>query len=306
MKKIVIGREAYDKIMYYVNKAKFEISGFGNVQIIDGIPTVTDIILLKQENSSVETEMDGDAIAKAVYDHHVSGMEGELKFWWHSHVNMNVFWSGTDMKTINSLTENGWFIHGVFNKKYEYRCAYSNIEPVDIFMDDLEMEIDEAMVNSDNIIDIRLEIEALKEEIQKEIGAECDGKFDELVTDKPIIPYITQWKGHHRGSVMGKHHAAGTGTSQMATNQHTSTIPSSGVTTTGGSFEHLTLYDFWSMNNIRDPEGAFQLQNAGFNIEEITFMQDYCWVSDLEDVMWYEQTYMPIEEALKDMASVAI
>ncbi len=107
--------------MHYVHKAKFEISGFGNVEIIKGVPTVTDIILLKQENHSTETEMDGDAVAKALYDHHVSGMEGELKFWWHSHVDMPTFWSTTDMATINELTENGWWIHGVFNKKNEYR-----------------------------------------------------------------------------------------------------------------------------------------------------------------------------------------
>ena len=105
LEKIVIGREAYDKIMHYVHKAKFEISGFGNVQVIDGIPTVTDIILLKQENDPTETEIDADAIAKAIYDHHVSGMEGELKFWWHSHVNMGVFWSGTDNATIKQLTK---------------------------------------------------------------------------------------------------------------------------------------------------------------------------------------------------------
>ena len=110
--------------MHYVHKAKFEISGFGNVEIIKGVPTVTDIILLKQENHSTETEMDGDAVAKALYDHHVSGMEGELKFWWHSHVDMPTFWSTTDMDTINELTENGWWIHGVFNKKNEYRCEH--------------------------------------------------------------------------------------------------------------------------------------------------------------------------------------
>lgn len=230
--KIVIGREAYDKIMYYVHKAKFEISGFGNVEVIDGIPTVTDIYLLKQENDPTETEMCPDAVSKAVYDHHMSNVSGEMKFWWHSHVNMDVFWSGTDTATMNSLTENGWFIHGVFNKKDKFKIAYTTNEPVSAFIDDLNLEIDEDLITCPKLVENALEIydhEHQRETIDKEfkaqikelekehnlvmdqmlenvdplfktwdgiISADCDKLFDELVIDKkPVYRYNKKHTG---------------------------------------------------------------------------------------------------------------
>jgi len=151
MKKIVIGREAFDDIMYYVNKSEFEISGFGAVEVIEGVPTVTSIYIMDQENSSAETELYGASIAKAEYQHIKSGKPGELRFWWHSHVDMGVFWSGTDMAAIEMLTENGWFVHGVFNKNYEARLAYSNNDPVSVFIDDIELEIDEELVGEESL-----------------------------------------------------------------------------------------------------------------------------------------------------------
>ena len=157
--KVIIGREAYDKIMYYVHKAKFEISGLGNVQIIDGVPTVTDIILLEQENTSTETEITADAICKAEYEHLESGMKGDLKFWWHSHVNMDVYWSKTDDDTVEQLTKNGWFIHGVFNKKDEFKLRYTNNEPVAV-------EKDEIVILSD---DDRQELLNISEQFLKDI-----------------------------------------------------------------------------------------------------------------------------------------
>ena len=286
MDKIVIGREAYDKIMYYVHKAKFEISGLGNVQVIDGIPTVTDIILLKQENDPTETEIDGDAIAKALYDHHEAGMEGELKFWWHSHVNMGVFWSATDMKTIDNLTEQGWFIHGVFNKKNEYKCAYSNIDPVNVFMDNLDMEIDEDMITSDKLWDLHLQMDMLKDDINKEMGKECDTLFDELVTDK-IRPTFPSYGGYYNGryhgvtsTTVGKNLAALMETSQTKTtviNQHTGMTPSTGTTGTGLG-NAASMYDFYTKCEYTDPDGAVELFMLGYTEPDILYMQDYCFL----------------------------
>lgn len=183
MDKVILGREVYDQIMYYVNKTSFEISGLGAVEIIDGIPVVTKIYLLDQENSSAETEMDGEAITKLMYEHHISKHPGELKFWWHSHVNMEVFWSGTDMKTIGELTENGWFIHGVFNKKYDYKLAYTTNDPCPIMVDDIELEINEDMV-SPKVLDI---MEMLNAETEK-LEAAYDKEFNEKVTIKIYAP----------------------------------------------------------------------------------------------------------------------
>ena len=179
MKKIVIGREAFDDIMYYVNKTNFEISGFGAVEVIDGVPTVTSIYIMDQENSSAETELDGASIAKVEYEHLKSGRPGDLRFWWHSHVNMQVFWSGTDMSAIEMLAENGWFIHGVFNKQYESRLAYSNNEPISVFIDDIEMEIDESLVSGE-AYELYKKMEAISDKRNKSL----DTMFQKHVTIK--------------------------------------------------------------------------------------------------------------------------
>ena len=292
MDNIVIGREAYDKIMYFVHKAKFEISGLGNVQVIDGVPTVTDIILLKQENDPTETEMDADAVAKAVYDHHVSGMEGELKFWWHSHVNMGVFWSATDKDTIKELTQNGWFIHGVFNKKNEYKCAYSNFDEISkepIFIDNLDLQIAESMVYDEQLFDNRSKILDLEEESEKIIAAKCDPLFDTLVTDKVYKPVYSSYGNNkwRNETMLGKLNEMATGNIPQ-----TSTTPNTGKTTTTG------ISDYYYNSEFTDPDGAIELFHAGYSEAEIHYMQDSLWIYDIEDVIKHENEYGKIDTIL--------
>jgi hypothetical protein len=197
MKKIVLGKEVYDQIMYYVKKTNFEISGLGAVEIIDKIPTVTKIYLLDQENSHAETEMSGESIAKLMYEHEISGHPGALKFWWHSHVNMGVFWSGTDTRTMDELTKYGWFIHGVFNKKNEYKLAYTTNEPFELTIDDIEMEIDYALVSPQ-----MLELYKQQTELSKQLEATYDEFYKTHVKERtytyPSANYNKKNKEYNR------------------------------------------------------------------------------------------------------------
>lgn len=278
MENVVIGRAALDKINYYVQKAKFEISGLGNVQIINGVPTVTDIILLKQTNEPTETEIDADAISKALYDHHISGVEGELKFWWHSHVDMGAFWSKTDMDTIKELTENGWFIHGVFNKKEEFRLAYSNNEPMAVFLDDLDMLIDEDLISE----------EALELKIKMEQS--CDDLFNELVTDKPYIQYKPAYYGayDYKESYKGKLQAS------SETRQKTGSFPAtSNVQNIGKCIDK----DF---SQFVCEAGAIELFNLGYDFEEIEFMQVFMDIRDTYDYEWHNLNIGNVDAELKE------
>ncbi len=121
--KLHISPEVYQQVMYWVNKADFEVSGLGIVKIINNLPVVTKAILLEQEGTGGDTELDPNAITKAEFE--MRNEEGELRWWWHSHVNMGVFWSKTDQDTIKQLGQHGWFYHTVFNKKYEKKTAFS-------------------------------------------------------------------------------------------------------------------------------------------------------------------------------------
>lgn len=120
---IQISREVFAKVMHWVNKSNDEVSGFGKVihHAETGVFEVVEAYLLKQRNGAVHTDIDGQSLAKLMYTS--KDAPGELKWWWHSHVNMQVFWSGTDTATIRELGGQGWIIATVFNKREEHRSA---------------------------------------------------------------------------------------------------------------------------------------------------------------------------------------
>jgi proteasome lid subunit RPN8/RPN11 len=147
--KVKILDEVYEKIMFWVEKCPVEISGFGKVKFIDGYPTIISAYLVEQVNSSAETEIDAEALAKLMYE--TREEEGLLNFWWHSHVNMAVNWSGTDYTAMNQLGSNGWILATVFNKKHDQRTAIyqkgDDFHPP-IFINDIDLEIIKPIADS--------------------------------------------------------------------------------------------------------------------------------------------------------------
>lgn len=123
MDKVYIKPEVHAEIMYHVHKSDVEVSGLGRVERTStGALVVTKVYLLEQENSSATTDITEDAISKLMYETRED--KGDLNFWWHSHVNMDTFWSGTDMSTIEQFGKNGYLLSTVFNKKGSHRTSY--------------------------------------------------------------------------------------------------------------------------------------------------------------------------------------
>jgi len=128
--KIILPLKVREQIQYWVDKADNECSGLGDAWLdLDKKEVrITRAFMLDQECSAVDTELDEKAIAKAMYEAHQdesNGIKRNIKFWWHSHVNMEVFWSGTDTKAMEELSEQSWFVNIVFNKKREMLGAIS-------------------------------------------------------------------------------------------------------------------------------------------------------------------------------------
>lgn len=146
--RIIIPEDILAKIFYWVDTCPMEISGLGKIEIIRWPQTgnqpdlfdfkIVDAILLEQENTSSFTELNADAVSKAMYETRES--PGELRWIWHSHVNMGVFWSGTDFDTITTIGGNGWIVSSVFNKRHEHRSAFMMGQPMPIMMDFLNIE----------------------------------------------------------------------------------------------------------------------------------------------------------------------
>lgn len=130
----------YQKIMHWVLKGDFhECSGLGKIAVIDGKARVIDAIMLPQKNSFGSTDIEPADVCKAMYE--LRDTPGELRFWWHSHANMDVFWSATDRETIKDIAQGGWCIASVFNKRSEVRTAVCLSQPLPLFIDEVTLEI---------------------------------------------------------------------------------------------------------------------------------------------------------------------
>ena len=195
--KVYFRRDALEKIKYFVDKCSVECSGFGTVEKHKGYYIVTDVMLLPQRNGATSTEIDAEDMNRALYT--LRNAPGELNFWWHSHVNMGVFWSGTDDATIKQIGEQGWCLATVFNKKNEMRSAVfiKNAIPDPVFAQDLFLD--------------ELENHILANKPSQEILNAWDAEYKKNITDveekeraaKKNYPASRHWDGAFSGNSLG-------------------------------------------------------------------------------------------------------
>lgn len=186
--RIVFDQIAYHKIMHWVTKCPDEISGLGKViRQEDGSFLVNEVMLLDQQNTGGSTEIDAQSVAKAMFV--LKDTPGSLNFWWHSHVNFDVFWSRTDTDTIQELSQHGWFLASVFNKRFEQKNAFAcNVALTDDPKDRLKIFLD----------DIR---HTTRTFLPKETFAEWDTDYDKHVKKKTyysppsnrFLPTVHAW-----------------------------------------------------------------------------------------------------------------
>ena len=188
MFKVNIPQKLYAKIMYFVDKSSIEISMMARIKHDEeNSMTITNVYLVEQENSSAETEMSDAAIAKLLYS--TRNDEGMLNCWIHSHVNMGVFWSGTDHAAMRQIGGNGYCVSLVFNKKRDVKCAYyqgkDSFKPA-VFADNIEVKI----------------VEDIHADVYKSWEKEY---IDKCKTAAPISYH----KGIHYGSILtGRKHVS--------------------------------------------------------------------------------------------------
>jgi len=131
---IIIPPLLFQKIMYWINKSSNEVSGLGTLEQHGDLFVVTSAILVPQENGSAHSDIEAADVARASYQ---LRDRGPIRWWWHSHVNMGVFWSGTDKDTMKTLAGEGWIAATVFNKREEIRSAICVGAPTMILADEI-------------------------------------------------------------------------------------------------------------------------------------------------------------------------
>lgn len=177
---VFITPEAKDYLDAYIRHAAGEVSGLGEVTVIDGALVITGVHLLEQECGTASTEFTADAIAKFLVECVKKDIDtSTLRLWWHSHADMSVYWSGTDKDTVKQLSDDmPWLLSLVGNKAGDILVRLDLKEPFVCRMNKLPMTI------------LRPQNEALAESIKAELA--------EKVTIKKYLPLVKgKYTGYH-------------------------------------------------------------------------------------------------------------
>jgi hypothetical protein len=149
--RVIISKLASQKIHEWTDLAPGEISGLGVVDTVkndEGFYElhVKDVWLLKQECTGHDTELDDGAVADLMIQWMDEGEGNDQKplFWWHSHVNMGVFWSGTDDQCVRNLIDGAhdepgrFLLSTVVNKRGEFKTRMDMAYPFHQKTDDMQ------------------------------------------------------------------------------------------------------------------------------------------------------------------------
>lgn len=115
--------DVWHKMMAYIVNCPTEVNGFG---IIDQISTdlfvLRDVFITKQIAGPAHVEVEPQVLSDLMTDMLARGQNpGSIKFQWHSHVNMDAYFSMTDLDNIERWAGD-WLISLVANKRGEYSC----------------------------------------------------------------------------------------------------------------------------------------------------------------------------------------
>jgi proteasome lid subunit RPN8/RPN11 len=156
---VYIKPKAKQKLDLYLALCKYEISGIGEVAQIGTNFLIEDLFLFKQEVHSTGTKISQDDIAKFITESvRRGGDPSKLKLWFHSHVNLDAYWSGTDDATIETFGSD-YLISIVGNKKGEYRTRIDIYKPIRLAADNLNLKIHTKDCQDELVKEIEDEIE---------------------------------------------------------------------------------------------------------------------------------------------------
>lgn len=181
---LYVDRLAWHKIMAYTDLCRTEINGFAYLTGGDNTFFVAgpdDVFITKQTVSPAKADVDGSDFAKALDRAVLAGRADQLRLQWHSHVNGSVYFSGTDIGTIQAYGQAGmqWFMSLVVNKRGEARARYDQYQPVRI---GAEIPVH------------------VYESVPDELRADCQHDISTLVTIEPVV--VTADKKLGRGRLL--------------------------------------------------------------------------------------------------------
>jgi hypothetical protein len=138
---VFIAPFAFQKLRLYIELCPMEIGGLGAVERSGPNFVITDLFILSQKVSPAETELDPAAIFDILQSCVAEGRDpASLCFWWHSHAEMDVEWSETDERTIESFPGD-FMLSLVGNKGGAFACRLDILHPTRQVLTDLPVTI---------------------------------------------------------------------------------------------------------------------------------------------------------------------
>lgn len=183
--KVNIPLDYYRRIMAYVDLVDTEITGFAECDFDETTKmfNIGKVHLLDQEASGASVEMSEEKIADFTLQMINEGQTQLPRCWWHSHVNMNVFFSGTDETAIENLKNETFVLALVVNKKREMKADVMMWKPFPYRWVDLEVLIDYASYE-------------IPEELKKEVE-------EKVKPEKAVVTFPFQGSSKKRGKDKG-------------------------------------------------------------------------------------------------------
>ena len=142
-KKVWISDSAWADMKRIVTLCPVEVSWFGVIETLEDGICVTEVHMPEQKVNGVGTEWDTSSFAKMVMKlERERGIEGDqIRFWGHSHVNMQAIFSGHDRQKMSEFGGGGgendpdWFLNLVMNKQFRYQCILEIFKPTRLSVD---------------------------------------------------------------------------------------------------------------------------------------------------------------------------
>jgi hypothetical protein len=163
---IFITGRAFHRLKLLLKFCPAEIAGLGYVAPRPDGLLVQDVFALPQRVTDSDAELDQESLLEFLSGFVSDGGDpSSLQLWWHSHVDGELYWSPTDLETIESFPGNR-VISVVGNQKGDLRCRLDLFVPRRERLEDLPLVLADEDGGSEP-----LDLDALRREVWAEIRA---------------------------------------------------------------------------------------------------------------------------------------
>lgn len=189
---ILIAARAFHRLKLLLGLCPAEIAGLGYVTPHPRGFLVRDVLVLPQLVTDSDAELDPEALSRFLARFVAEGGDpSSIQFWWHSHVDGEVYWSETDLETIERFPGNQ-VISVVGNRQGELLCRLDLFTPRRERLQDLPL-----VVASETEDPAALDLEMLRQEVRAEIRAKVRMRIPmEPVTDHEGVVGFISYAGH--------------------------------------------------------------------------------------------------------------